>query len=516
MTIQNKERAVRAARETGRCWAQDPAIRNTLVAAFVESWRSSHAMEQKSFCATAAAFLGEAFSQAGPAEQAELQKLFVEGMAAGTGAQSISRHGITWHFSEERPSGTYVNGDPWVQGPVTIVSIEPSSVVGRNGSMLNPNPSNGQRQGYDSKMHWREKTPGSGNWYSPTWDPALNVGDRLPLMLNEDSLVSTKSVAAAGSRPQIQTAAVLTVVRDVPPDGAFRPSYAGEDKTSRWTRADVHEELLELTEPPTAPLEPLILPRSTSGPSWPLARAFERVWLDQMAPTAGVQQQIVPLENGPGYGAQTSELTGMAFLRLLSRPRSKDHDRLLVGVLQRGIDAYGTAQSVSGAAGAWKGAGGFGQGRLLPILGAGLLLGDLEMLEFRQRHPEHHFGEIDQTFQVAAEHGYPPLMVELEFPEWRVRVGQETPRWLGSEGGTGGSYRTCCTASWWWATVAALQLLGLRGFVDHEPLFEYQRRYLDAQVRGIQQPTEVGAIAGKNRLTIGHAWARTVFEEVLG
>jgi hypothetical protein len=38
---------------------------------------------------------------------------------------SVTRHGITWTFDDEYQVGNYVNGDPYVVGPVTILEVDP-------------------------------------------------------------------------------------------------------------------------------------------------------------------------------------------------------------------------------------------------------------------------------------------------------------------------------------------------------------------------------------------------------
>lgn len=45
------------------------------------------------------------------------------------GETSVSQDGVTFHFSEPRTVGQYVDGSWWVQGPVTITSITPDSGI---------------------------------------------------------------------------------------------------------------------------------------------------------------------------------------------------------------------------------------------------------------------------------------------------------------------------------------------------------------------------------------------------
>jgi len=53
-------------------------------------------------------------------------------------ARSITRHDITWTFDKEYPVGEFVNGDPWVLGPLTIVSVTPGWDEEVNGSQVDP------------------------------------------------------------------------------------------------------------------------------------------------------------------------------------------------------------------------------------------------------------------------------------------------------------------------------------------------------------------------------------------
>ena len=40
-------------------------------------------------------------------------------------ASQVSQYGITWKFDRDYPVGQFVNGDWWVVGPVTVVSVTP-------------------------------------------------------------------------------------------------------------------------------------------------------------------------------------------------------------------------------------------------------------------------------------------------------------------------------------------------------------------------------------------------------
>ena len=63
----------------------------------------------------------------------------------------ISQHGITWTFNARVPVGRFVNGDYYVVGDVTIVSITPKPEEGRNGSVLNL-PTYPAKSGFDARV----------------------------------------------------------------------------------------------------------------------------------------------------------------------------------------------------------------------------------------------------------------------------------------------------------------------------------------------------------------------------
>ncbi|MGD9365084.1 MAG: hypothetical protein PVH87_05265 [Desulfobacteraceae bacterium] len=158
-----------------------------------------------------------------------------------------------------------------VIGPVTIVGIDPASTQrgGRtmNGAMVNPSPTLGSTQGYDSAMY-----AGYGPAYDADLNVALDISADHPLVLDPGvSLVSSISEAEAGARPQLLSAAVLTVLASAPPAGSFRPPYTGEDKTIRFNVTD-----LDYT--PLASLSPVA---STPQPA-EVARYFERPWIDHV------------------------------------------------------------------------------------------------------------------------------------------------------------------------------------------------------------------------------------------
>jgi len=308
---------------------------------------------------------------------------------------SITRHGVTWTFSEPVVYGQFVNGDFWVldEGTgVIITQISPLStdVSGRimHGSMINPTvPSNG----YDNSM--------SG--YSSANNVARPQGATLsatnPLIINGNaSLVSTKTHETPGSRPQLVDASVLTVLTEPAPPGSFRPPYAGEDKSIKWHIDDIQWQLL-----------PRLSKTQISPPNFEqLATKIERLWLDH---GGGVWtgRYLHPQNNMPDYGRDMANITADISLALLLDFDNTTMTPLLVRFLQMGIDWYGVTDnspnifSTTTQGGLWMGGGGHGHGRKWPILFTGLMLNDSDILKYTDGASFPIFQEEQQYFYVT-------------------------------------------------------------------------------------------------------------------
>ncbi len=422
------------------------------------------------------------------------------------GRMIITQFGISWVFDRTYEYGRFANGDYWVIGPATIRAIFPGSrkISGRtkNGSMINPSPADGTSQGYDSACF--------ATTYVPAMNAALNVSPKNPLVvLNGSSLVSTISLGPEGSRPQLRTAAVLTVLESAPPDGGFRPPYCGNDKSVDYNVSQLTPNLGLLAE-----LDP---PGET--PDLPtIERYFERPWIDHVPGwSCG---SIHPLENMQNYGRDLSHEMGAGALTLhVNLPEGESKQTLLVRFVQLGIDLYGVVQN--GGRENWHNDGGHAGGRKWPILFAGIMLGDAGMQAIGSRSGDYlydgdygpgnipgdyiHFGEDDQTFYVTADdialgsvvtenpggcsgsfhgHHYPPDCVDypeyaasdLGLPEWGIRHASSPL----NDGNTwNAAYRDCCTAISWTGFVLAARIMGAHTSLwNHPALFDYQDRYM--------------------------------------
>jgi len=297
---------------------------------------------------------------------------------AALAATSISQHGITWTFDRDYPSGQFANGDYWVVGPVKITSISPRSVVSGgatlHGSMINP-AVNGS-QGYDSRIK------------NNTFSAALNVAKQFPLTVQPgSSLLSAESytAGATGDNPQMKTIAILTVLSAPAPAGSFRPPYVGGDKTIRWNKSQLQYGKLRS------------LPPVSGTPSLAsVEQAFERPWIEQKTNWSG--RYMHPGANQPTYGREMAHVLANGLLSLQLNYTAAQKEKLAIRLVQYGIDIYGAAK----AGGVWVNDGGHNQGRKMPLLLAGIMLGDSNILAYANGATSRIFQEDQQTWYVTS------------------------------------------------------------------------------------------------------------------
>jgi len=325
--------------------------------------------------------------------------LNVSALGAEAEANQITQYGITWTFESPVRAGRFVNGDWWVcpdepNGTVTVASVRPSptgsDANARNGSMANPAP--GSAQAYDGR---------AGGYKA---DLAVTFPYRMPVNTSLVSAVSRPENTdfsrpgnnlGGRSRGRISDAAILTCLAQSPPADAFRPAYS--DPAKKLYRAKA----LDLSK----------LPSLASVADTPTLAAyerwFERVWLDHFVEY--LSQTIHPNNNMPSYGRYITHRIGDGALMLCLRDVG-DRKTLAVRMVQLGIDLYGVADN----GGYWPGNGGHNAGRKLPILLAGLLLNEKEMLGIAKRRrtaTSWRFQGDDQTFYVTEADVARPLNV---------------------------------------------------------------------------------------------------------
>ncbi len=461
----------------------------------------------------------------------------------------ISQYGITWSFSERHESGQFANGDYWVVGPVNIVGIDPPSIerVGTttlggfveggddprprtmHGSMVNPvTPPKGELQnshGFDSEMYlWHPtagRLQGKTSKYIPSLNVALGVNESNPLVLPPNtSLVSVIS-HENGGRPQLKTAAILTVLPALPPNrGAtsFRPPYSGTEKPLYSVTA-LRKDLL----PQLALVEPL--PEMDK-----LIAQFQRPWIDHFGHLGDGTQFTSPSENMPNYGREYSVAVGNAALMLMLNEQElvsrfqQNKDALLIRFVQLGIDLYHVTEN----GGYWWGVGGLNHGRKWPIIFAGLMLGNERMKSIGARSkemPYWGFAEDAQTKHLEASD-----IALTQTPEWKpdARSGPPTaysdadigmPEWCvgGWAPGLAGAstanraarhlYRDINGMSYPGLVLPAL-LMGQKPTWNHDALFDYTDRYVAWMPGESPQWTE----AQMTQYVFGGAFQRAMWE----
>lgn len=408
--------------------------------------------------------------------------------------KEITQHGITWTFEHPARAGQFVNGDWWVVGPVTITAISPNpgpetpdktfevtkNRYGdtslrndqrmRNGSMIVRRAES--KQGYDSR--------------NENYDPSLSVV--LPLALGPDfSLVSTISnrefptenfakrimwQKEKSSRVTLKTAAVLTVLGEVPPADAFRPSYAGTEKTI-YRASDLQWKLLKSLPAPTE-IGPYPEWYEMRAPEeWAqMERYFERVWLDHIP--SWEQSELNPNENQPHYGRETSRLVSIASLMLqLDVPREQKR-KLLIGLVQYGIDLAGVAK----VGGYWNWGGGLASGRKWPVYFASMMLAapDLRTLPAKAI-----FHEDAQCYYGTGWAGQTALNWMVEHHGRRLRFEEKSPDQWDKWDKLSEMYRVNTNAVSWVGTALAVRLMEGIAIWNHDSYFDYCDRWMQQE-----------------------------------
>ncbi len=447
-------------------------------------------------------------------------------------ATSLSQFGITWTFDADYTTGQFANGDYWVVGPVTIIAINPPSTVvsGRviNGSMLNPMPTWGSVQGFDSAVN--------GIPYSASLNVARPGGNDLsasnPLVLQPgSSLVSCISIDdPSSSNLKLQTAAVLTVLSSPPPAGSFRPAYCGTDKTVKHNVSSLNYSLLG-NLPITSQIHNLF--PSFNYPYNSILeylsvveRYFERPWLDHISGWGG--QYIHPQDNMPGYGNDIASQVSTGALMLHLDFTNAQKQELLINFIQVGIDLYGAAANGT----TWPPDGGHASGRKWPILFAGIMLNDADMKNIGQKSGDYldspgygpgnpppdyiSFGEDAQTFYVSqfdvdlqhAGDRIPYEQADIGLPEWGIRHATVP---IYDDKDWDARYRGMHNVNTWGGFLLAAHVMepatSARTLWNHMALFHYIDR--DAEVRGLSDRHFVSLVWSIYRAGFGNVWTST-------
>lgn len=403
---------------------------------------------------------------------------------------SVSQYGITWTFDKPARVGQFVNGDWYVVGPVTVKAIDPAPIVGkdvpeaeldtrektkvkeaeriRNGSMINTIP---HRVSFDS---------GVPNYYD------ANLQALPPIVLKPgDSLLSSISLKQkekpsfpyyasgmrqTGDNSPIKVLAILTCVAQPLPSDAFRPAYGDRTQTIYYAR-NFRRDLL----PKLAPV------KGTPDPV-KFADIFQKPWFNTCF--FGFEE---PAENMTRYGQQVCQATSDAALLLCMDFKPEEKERLLQNYAQVGIDYWGLVKSGHPGWGAW---GGHGSGRKLPIVFAGYLLRDEEMLNVGTNHVKTAFGEDEQTAYgdswMGAKvvfTGHSGISASTDRPmryEWGPYEHLTPDQWQknGLNGRQSEAYRRANTSCAWVGEALVLRILKLEKAWNHDAFFDYVDRWM--------------------------------------
>lgn len=369
-------------------------------------------------------------------------------------ATSASRHGFTWSFSSDRPTGTFANGDPWVLGPVTITKITPGDSAGRNGSMRDPAPNS--QQGYTSQIINGGQTYNSGN----------DVARQLPLTIgNATSIVSSQTPPSFVSGGSISDKyAVLTVLMTQPAAGSFRPPYHGTDKTIPGNISQLNYGKLPSLAPVAGALD------LATVTSW-----YEPIHYDHYS--GWDNTHTAARMQSPGYGRQLADWYSHGLLHLCLNHSRAQKEPLLIRLIQQGIDNWGFVKN----GGNYYHDGGHQFGRKAVALLAAHMLDDAAMLQTVSQPGK--FQEDQQTWVVTQADvgrvvmsGYPYTQSDVGMAEWGVRhyyeQNRDDSRWSTS----GTPYRFVCghamLAGALWGNI-----MGIRGKWNWEPYFLYCDRF---------------------------------------
>ncbi len=388
---------------------------------------------------------------------------------------SVSQYGITWSFEKPARVGQFVNGDYYVVGPVTIASVTPApsgeGEAFRNGSMLNPPVDT--TSAYDGRI--ADFTPE----LAARFPLPIKPGDSLVSAISLEERQRNQIIPCVPDGPEsawLRTAAVLTCLDAAVPDDTFRPGYCDLEKDRLYRAAEIRWDRLPAVEPTPSAVDF----------EW-MERAFQRPWLDHVY--SWTSRQLHPSENMPGYGREVGRVVSMGALLLCCDYPREQKAELCRGMIQVGIDNWAIARRGKlGESGGWPAQGGFGNGRKWPIIFAGIMLDDEQMLNIGKYAPGASFGEDEHTAfgpcwtgaKVLFTGQYP--LAAKENPE---RYADRSPyehlhpsEWPGRNKTMSEGYRRCCTSICWVGQALAARMMHAEDIWGHDAFFAYVDRWM--------------------------------------
>ena len=391
--------------------------------------------------------------------------------------ESITQYGITWTFDTAVPVGRFVTGDYYVVGPVTVTSVSPQPLFGDEV----PDPTDYEQENWPDELARHGSVLNLAATANPPFDSRTQgrrynpeTFARFPVQMQPgDVLISTRSVEDLSAQQRmlgpsdhtnvsrVQSAAVLTVLPEPVPPDAFRPAYAGPDQQLYHAR-DLRRDLLPRLE----------LPDSATSLEY-ATRIFERPWIDNV-----FFGFTAPVDNLPQYGREVGRAASIGTLRLMGTDDPHDRERLLLGIVQAGIDYWGLIRAGHGG---YPAHGGHGSGRKWILVFAGLMLGDEDMQNPYERFPDVVFGEDMQTMYGQGWTGARALYAGHVGPDgdqergWGPYEHLPPEQW---EHRLGESYRHCCTSIAWVGQALAIHLMQAQEIWGHDAFLDYSDRWM--------------------------------------
>jgi hypothetical protein len=195
-----------------------------------------------------------------------------------------------------------------------------------------------------------------------------------------------------------------------------------------------------------------------------------------------------PIRNMPLYGREVGRHVGLGALMLCTDLKPEEKERLLINFVQVGIDLGGLVRA--GHEG-WPAFGGHCSGRKLPIVLAGYLLNEEDMMNPSKASAKIQFQEDMQTIYGEGWTGAKALYGGHVGPEgmkdrlgWGAYEHLPPSKWQehgGSSWQLGEGYRRCCTSCAWIGQALALKLLKMEKVWNHDAFFDYCDRWMTEQ-----------------------------------
>jgi len=231
-----------------------------------------------------------------------------------------------------------------------------------------------------------------------------------------------------------------------------------------------------------------------------------------------------PVENMPQYGLEYGRVAGISALLLCTNLKPEQKEPLLVNYVQVGIDLGGIIRAGHPGWTAW---GGHGSGRKLPIVFAGLLLGDDELANINRSFPKASFGEDEQTAYGDCWTGAKVVFAGHSGIDAATGVGRNRgrghawgpyehthPSQWHEDQNTSEAYRRTSVSIGWAAQALALRLMRAERAWGHGAFFDYVDRWMyeddTAFIKTIKEVT--GRDYDKDWARQGQAWDAFVNE----